>query len=43
MNATQAIRAVQKKTGEKAVKQIDFVGLPFDKAAVLRLRDERLG
>ena len=42
MNATTAIRAVQKKTGKKAVSQIDFVGLPFDEAAVLKLRDERL-
>lgn len=24
------------------VKQIDFVGLPFDKEAVQRLRDERM-
>ena len=43
MNATKAIRAVQKKTGKKAVKQIDFVGLPFDKKAVLELREQRLG
>lgn len=42
MNVTAAIHAVQKKTGEKAVTQIDFVGLPFDQSAVLELRRERL-
>ncbi|HYF36375.1 MAG TPA: DUF4365 domain-containing protein [Prosthecobacter sp.] len=43
MNATRAIREAQAKSGGKAVKQIEFVGLPFDKAAVRRLREERLG
>lgn len=42
MNATEAIRAEQKATPGKPVKQITFVGEEFTKEAVLRLRDERL-
>jgi hypothetical protein len=42
MNATEAIRAAQKKAPGKPVKQIDFVGEEFTREAVLRLRDERL-
>lgn len=42
MNATHAIRAAQKATPGKPVKQIVFDGKDFTKEAVLRLRDERL-
>jgi hypothetical protein len=42
MNATEAIRAAQRKAAGKRVRQIEFVGEEFDRAAVLRLRDERL-
>ena len=42
MNATEAIRAAQKKTPGKPVKQIEFKGEEFNKEAVIRLRNERL-
>ncbi len=42
MNATEAIRAAQKKAPGKSVKQIEFAGEEFNREAVLRLRDERL-
>jgi hypothetical protein len=42
MNATEAIRAAQKKALGKPVRQVDFVSEEFNKEAVLRLRDERL-
>jgi len=42
MNATNAIRAAQKKAPGKPVKQIEFTGEEFTREAVLRLRDERL-
>jgi hypothetical protein len=42
MNATEAIRAAQKKSPGKPVKQIEFAGEKFNRQAVLRLRDERL-
>jgi hypothetical protein len=42
MNATEAIRAAQKASPGKPVKQITFTGKDFTKEAVLRLRDERL-
>jgi hypothetical protein len=42
MNATRAIRSAQKADLGKPVKRLVFVGEAFIKAAVLRLRDERL-
>jgi small GTP-binding protein len=42
MNATDAIRAAQKKAPGKPVKQIEFAGEEFTREAVLGLRDERL-
>jgi len=42
MNATEGIRAAQKVSPGKPVKQITFVGEDFTKEAVLRLREERL-
>ncbi len=42
MNATAAIRAAQKKSPGKSVKQLVFTGEDFTREAVLRLRDERL-
>ena len=42
MNATEAVSAARKAAPGKPVKQIVFQGAPFDKQAVLRLRDEAL-
>ena len=42
MNATEAIRAAQRKAPGKPVKQIEFTGEEFNREAVLRLRDGRL-
>ena len=43
MNATEAIRAAQKKAPGKPVTQLVFASEDFTKEAVLKLRDERLG
>ena len=42
MNATEAIRRARTLNNGREPKQIDFTGLPFDRGAVIQLRDERL-